>query len=67
MLYHKIVLAGGNGYLGTVLAAYYKNLAAEVIILSRKPKAAEDNIRTLMWDEKQRATGHPPSKVPTYW
>lgn len=50
MKYHKIVLAGGNGYLGTVLAAYYKMLADEVILLSRKPAPADDNIKTLVWD-----------------
>jgi uncharacterized protein (TIGR01777 family) len=52
MKYHKIVLAGGNGYLGTVLAAYYKNIADEVIILSRHPKSAGGNIKTLVWDAK---------------
>lgn len=48
--YQKIVLAGGNGYLGTVLSEYYRNLADEIIILSRKPKAANGNIKTLVWD-----------------
>ena len=50
MKYKKIVLAGGNGYLGTVLADYYKALADEVIILSRKVKTSNDNVRTLVWD-----------------
>lgn len=53
MKYQKIVLAGGNGYLGTVLAAYYQELAEEVIILSRKPAAAKGRIRTELWDGKQ--------------
>ncbi|TSD64051.1 TIGR01777 family protein [Inquilinus sp. KBS0705] len=48
--YKKIILAGGNGYLGTVLAAYYKDKAEDIIILSRKPKNAEGNIHTLLWD-----------------
>lgn len=52
MLYQKIVLAGGNGYLGTVLASYYRHLAAKVIILSRTPKAVDENIKTLVWDGK---------------
>lgn len=52
MQYHKIVLAGGNGYLGRVLANYYRDLAEEVIILSRKPAAAQGNIITLVWDGK---------------
>lgn len=50
MKYKKIILAGGNGYLGTVFAAYYSNIAEEVIILSRKPKAQEGNIKTVLWD-----------------
>ncbi|HTD99281.1 MAG TPA: TIGR01777 family oxidoreductase [Mucilaginibacter sp.] len=52
MKYHKIVLAGGNGYLGTVLAGHYKNIADEVIILSRHPKPANGIIKTLVWDGK---------------
>lgn len=48
--YYKIVLAGGNGYLGTVLAAFYKEIAREVIILSRKPAPVNGNIITLVWD-----------------
>jgi hypothetical protein len=33
-IYHKIVLAGGNGYLGGILATYYKHLANEIIVLA---------------------------------
>ena len=50
MKYNKIVLAGGNGYLGRVLAEYYKPLANEIIILSRKEKDANGNIQTVLWD-----------------
>jgi uncharacterized protein (TIGR01777 family) len=50
MKYKKIILAGGNGYLGGVLADYYKNLADEVIILSRKFRTADENIKTLIWN-----------------
>jgi len=52
MKYNKIVLAGGNGYLGRVLAEHYKTFASEVIILSRHPKLTEGNIKTLFWDGK---------------
>jgi len=52
MKYRKIVLAGGNGYLGTVLAAYYAPLCQEVVILSRKPMPAKANIKTVVWDGK---------------
>ena len=52
MKYKKIILAGGNGYLGGVLAAYYKTLADEVIILARKFKDTDENIQTIVWDGK---------------
>lgn len=52
MKYNKIVLAGGNGYLGGVLAKHFSSIADEVIILSRKPKATEGNIKTILWDGK---------------
>lgn len=54
MKYKKIVLAGGNGYLGTVLAKYYKDKADEIVILSRHEKQAEGNVRTVLWDGKTR-------------
>jgi uncharacterized protein (TIGR01777 family) len=50
--YKKIVLAGGNGYLGTVLAKYYKDKADEVIILARKQAPVNGNIHTVVWDGK---------------
>lgn len=52
MKYQKIVLAGGNGYLGTVLANHFKTLANEVIILSRKAAPDRGNIKTIFWDGK---------------
>lgn len=55
MKYNKIVLAGGNGYLGTVLADYYKPIADEIIILSRHAKPAENNIKTVVWDGRNEA------------
>ncbi len=48
----KIVLAGGSGYLGSVLANYFSSQANEIIILSRRPQRAVGNIRTLVWDGK---------------
>ncbi len=50
--YNKVVLAGGSGYLGGVFAAYYRQLAKEVIILSRQFKKADINVRTVVWDAK---------------
>ena len=54
MKYQKIVLAGGNGYLGTVLANYYRNLAQEIIILSRSAQPRNGNVKTLVWDGKTK-------------
>jgi uncharacterized protein (TIGR01777 family) len=50
MHHKKIVLAGGNGYLGGVLANYYKDKADEIVILSRKPMPQQHNIKTVVWD-----------------
>ncbi|SMD15465.1 TIGR01777 family oxidoreductase [Pedobacter nyackensis] len=50
MRYNKIVLAGGNGYLGQVLADYYRNLATEIVILSRKPALPKGNVKTIVWN-----------------
>jgi uncharacterized protein (TIGR01777 family) len=52
MLYKKIVLAGGNGYLGTVLANYYREKAQQVVILSRHVKNGDGNVKTVVWDGK---------------
>jgi uncharacterized protein (TIGR01777 family) len=54
MKYKKIVLAGGNGYLGRVLTKYYSDKAAEIVILSRHEKQQERNVRTAVWDGKTR-------------
>lgn len=52
MKFNKIILAGGAGSLGTKLAEYYSDKAKEIVILSRKPKASQGNIRTVVWDAK---------------
>ena len=46
--YRKIILAGGNGYLGGVLAAYYRPLSDKVIILSRTIMPDDGNVQTLL-------------------
>lgn len=50
MLHGTIVLAGGNGYLGGVLAHYYSTRAEKVIILSRTARPPDGNIQTVVWD-----------------
>jgi uncharacterized protein (TIGR01777 family) len=54
MKYKKIVLAGGNGYLGGLLANYYKDKVNEIVILSRHEKETFENVRTVVWDGKTR-------------
>ena len=53
--YNKIVLAGGSGYLGTVLAGHFRLLAKKVIVLSRTPEPADGNIQTVTWDGQHQA------------
>jgi uncharacterized protein (TIGR01777 family) len=55
MKYKKIILAGGNGYLGRVLANYYKDKANEIVILSRQERDTSGNVRTVVWDGKTRS------------
>ena len=50
MKYRKIILAGGNGYLGNVLMDYYRNLAEEIVVLSRKNAPQDGNVKTLVWN-----------------
>lgn len=52
MKYQRIVLAGGSGFLGKAIAAQFKDQAAEIFILSRRPAPDEGNIKTLVWDAR---------------
>jgi len=56
MRYQKIILAGGNGYLGGLLAKHFSNITEKVIILSRKPQVQKGNISTILWDGKTADT-----------
>lgn len=48
----KIVLAGGSGYIGSVMASYYAANHWDVCILSRAAKPTQGKIRTVIWDAK---------------
>ncbi|GAA4320593.1 TIGR01777 family oxidoreductase [Mucilaginibacter gynuensis] len=50
MKYNKIILAGGSGYLGKVLAAHFSGQANEVIIFTRNPKTGNGNVKMVYWD-----------------
>ena len=44
----KIVIAGGNGFLGAALRKYFQNLDHQVVVLTRHPKEAFE----VYWDGK---------------
>lgn len=46
----KIILAGGSGFLGGVLADYFTAKGVGVVILTRNPKARTDAVREVRWD-----------------
>lgn len=46
----KIILAGGTGFLGNVLADYFAAKGAEVVILTRSTKTRAGLIREARWD-----------------
>lgn len=46
----KIILAGGSGYLGSLLATYYRSIATDIVILSRTTAPPDGVVRTRCWD-----------------
>lgn len=48
----KLIIAGGSGFLGSVLTTYFRKRFDEIILLSRKQKPPQKNINTLQWDAK---------------
>jgi uncharacterized protein (TIGR01777 family) len=46
----KVILAGGTGFLGSVLATHLCAKGAVVVILSRNPRERNDSIREVNWD-----------------
>ena len=48
----KIILAGGSGYMGTVISEYFREKAKEILILSRTVFPAHDNVRYVQWDAR---------------
>lgn len=46
----RIVIPGGSGYLGRIVAEYFVNLDFEVVILSRKPLPDSVFVRYAVWD-----------------
>ena len=46
----KIVIAGGSGFLGRILAAHFEKLGYAITILTRSPKSSDYGIREIAWD-----------------
>jgi len=46
----RLIIAGGAGYLGTCLSDYFQTRADEIIILTRHPKTAQNNVQFVPWD-----------------
>lgn len=48
----KLVIAGGNGFLGGVLVRHFQKSFDEIVILTRHQKASYENVRYILWDAK---------------
>ena len=46
----KIVIAGGNGFLGNMLANFFASREADVVILARHKALATQHVRHMLWD-----------------
>lgn len=46
----KLVLPGGSGFLGRILAEWFATLGWEVVVLTRRPTARCTNARVVAWD-----------------
>lgn len=50
----KIILAGGSGFLGGVLADFYQRRGWNVVVLTRSPKSRTEVIQQVIWDGKSQ-------------
>lgn len=48
----KLIIAGGTGFLGQALSAYFKDSYDEIVILSRSETKTEGKLRYLRWDAR---------------
>ena len=49
-----LIIAGGTGFLGNVLAEYFSPKVDKIIILTRSQKVNHDNVTFLVWDGKTK-------------
>ena len=50
-----LVLAGGSGFLGGVLAEYFGAKGWEIVVLTRRPRKRNDGVREVGWNGETRA------------
>ncbi|HEX6893234.1 MAG TPA: TIGR01777 family oxidoreductase [Chryseolinea sp.] len=48
----KVILAGGSGYIGSLLVSFYSEKATEVIVLTRGASMLKGNVRFVHWNGK---------------
>jgi uncharacterized protein (TIGR01777 family) len=48
----RLILAGGSGFLGGILARHFRQLDCEIIILTRSPRPDVPGVRQIAWDGK---------------
>lgn len=50
----KLIIAGGTGFLGQALTAYFKDAYDEIVILSRSENKTEEHVRYVYWDARSK-------------
>jgi uncharacterized protein (TIGR01777 family) len=48
----RLVIAGGSGFLGRILAEHFQRDGYDIIVLTRSPKATQPGIREVRWDAR---------------
>lgn len=48
----KLIIAGGNGFLGNILIDFYRNKATEIVVLTRSGNTVQNGIIYQHWDAK---------------
>ena len=46
----KVILAGGSGFIGKMLADHFVSKGDEVVIFSRSPQADYTGVKSVYWD-----------------
>jgi uncharacterized protein len=49
-MFNKIVVTGGNGFLGRALTTHFSKIANEVVVISRKAVPTSSTVKWKKWD-----------------